>query len=79
MCLEPVQAPNFLQSPSAHHDPVFFCIPLDVPATFHFFSVQYNFFKGDYDSNNNELCVIQWGNVLRSFDISRFLKNVCQI
>ena len=64
LCLEPVQAVDFLQHPSAHHEPVFFWIPVDVPATLHFSSVEYNFFKGDYDSINNELSVIQWDNVL---------------
>ena len=51
LCLEPIHAVDFFY----HQVPI---IPLDVPHTLHFSSVQYKFFKGDYVSIDNELSVI---------------------
>lgn len=68
--LKHIPSPDCIFPPSLHHDHAFFEIPATQSSMLPFSSVQYNFYKGNYEVLNTELSAFNWDDLLCSNDVN---------
>lgn len=63
------QSLDYLLPPCRHHDYAYFEVPFSHSTVLNFTSVQFNFFKGDYEAINSALSETCWSDIFINNDI----------